>query len=186
MRRLTHIFLILCIGSLLISCGSREQSAEEDAETASETVQDISEDVRTSAGGEAARTGTATEIGEKVLHAVKNENVEGLKQLVFPALAVVMDEQFVSDLAEKYLADWDGSIREVRYRKDPRSGMVQAVVYFSDATGSGADNKIHVHILVKGEEEGTWFGFGKLGFVSGFETIDNETFAGYMAEYPSE
>ena len=124
----------------------------------------------------------AKETAVKILKAFQDRDADALKPLVSgvlkPAISPAYFEDEEQQQALKAVDAWDGTIRDIRYKKMPIPGnpIIMATVYFSDVSGS---DKINVLTLSK---QGTspW-----VMFSTGFDTSTKAEFES-MAEHIGE
>ncbi|MFO7889210.1 MAG: hypothetical protein R6V04_02610 [bacterium] len=178
MKKLTVLLTVLLTLGLLIRCGSKDSESEKSkTDTSREqkvvTDKDIEEQSKKS---KEEKGKSAREVGLKALKAIKDLNYETVKKTVDPAMAMNMDKSFIQDKKEEYLQDWDGQIKGVKYRKDKRTGLPQAVIYYADKD----EQHIMVHILDRTGSLGEqWYAFGGM---YGFEEISKQEFDNYASE----
>jgi|GEM_PF-5534391 len=191
MKKSAFMIAVLIVLSLMIACDSKEKNdrqdtnketgetvvTAEDVDEAKEVLDKIkTERERTQEVSEKLKGMKAEEFGFKTLKAVQELDLDTVKSLVGTGMAVNMDMEFLKGEQEKYLQNWDGTIKGVKYRKAQLTGTPQAVICYMTDNG-----KIMAHILEKrGNQEGRWYAFGGR---YGFEAITEEEYESYTDDF---
>ncbi len=161
MKALIFLFTAFIVFGSFAGCGSR--TTEEAREAADEATSEME------VTHEEPAPMSAAEYASKALKAFQDQDLDKVKELVQPTLAYYVDEEYVEDRS-RHVEGWDGEIRGVKYKKDTRTGLPLAVVYYADKD----EDNILVHIL-------DWMGdeWHAMGGAWGFEEKTREEFESY-------
>ncbi|MFO7790177.1 MAG: hypothetical protein ACQES1_04590 [Bacteroidota bacterium] len=179
MKKIYIISLILVSSVLLTNCGGSNDSESDAIDEAKEAVKEVkSETGKAIKGAEKNKKLNAEQFGKKVLKAFQENDLETIKEMVQPAMAVNLDEEFIQNKNDKYMQDWDGTVKGVKYRKDDMTGMPHALIYYSDITDDTETEEegkiILVHVLEKLGDN--WYA---LGGPWGFEEMKKTEFEAF-------
>ncbi len=186
--------IIIILSSLLIpvvffGCGFGESDSKpqndpaktedisEDINKAKEALDKVEKDTKKSRqGADKLKNLTPKQFGKKALQAIQDEDLETLKSMVSAAMAVNLDEDFISREKQEYMQTWDGTVRGVKYRKDKMTGQLHALIYYDDKESDTGENSdvILIHVL---EKNGKYW--HALGGPWGFEEITKSDFRSY-------
>lgn len=162
MKTPTVLLVILLATGFLIACGPGQQPAETEDRIETPLTEETTEPVLM----------PVDEVAQNAMEAIRDGDVDKLKSTVSRTLSYYIDEKYVQDQA-KHLANWDGTIKEIRYKKDSRTGLPLAVVYYADT----ADEKIKVKYL--DWLNGQWHA---MGGTWAFREISKDKFYSYEEE----
>ena len=156
------LFVILLAMGFLTACGPGQQPAETEERVETPVTEEPAE----------PEVMPVHEVARNAMEAIRDGDADRLKKHVSRTLSYYIDEEYVKGQA-RHVADWDGTINEIRFKRDTRTGLPLAVVHYADA----ADGKLKVKYL--DWLNGQWYA---LGGTWAFRELSRDEFYSYEEE----